>query len=107
MQRYEQQRALFKSSLISSQAPSDAFKCVHCFTNQGRSRLYISLFTRAGGQLYIYTAGQPIVIRRIHFSLPAADAQRTRCDARLLGCQTQRDASHARGNHSGEQLRRC
>lgn len=41
MQRYEQQRVLFKSSLISSQAPSDALKCVHGFTNQGRSRLYI------------------------------------------------------------------
>lgn len=72
----------------------------------------VSLSTRAGGQLYIQAladraVGQPVVIRRIYFSLPAAAEQRTRCDARLLGCQTQRDASCTRGNHTREQLYHC
>lgn len=59
-----------------------------------RSRLQISLSTGAGVELYIQAgadraSGQPVVIRRIYFSLPAAAELRTRCDARLLGCQTQ------------------
>lgn len=55
----------------------------------------------------IGAVGQPVVIRRIYFSPPAAAEWRTRCDACLLGCQTQQDVSHTGGNHSREQLYHC
>lgn len=69
--------------------------------------LHFSLQQSKRPALYPGHGHWPAGCHQENLLLTAADAQRTRCDARLLGCQTQRDASRTRGNHSREQLYRC